>query len=626
MRHSVRLVPFFLSLSLLVPFATSARADSKHPKLDSLTQERVSRGQGWSHVVITAVDSTIDSALTPIIQRAGGTQGRKLSIINARAAYLPNAAITALADDPLVSRVSNDRLVFAANERTSTTVGAAAVRQQLGYDGAGVGVAIIDSGVAVSHDDLRSPSGGQRIVRFVDLVQGQSTPYDGYGHGTHVAGIVAGNGFDSSGARAGIAPGAHLVVIKALDSGGVGRISDVIGALDYVVGHKNELNIRVVNLSVGAGVFESYDTDPLTRAAKRAVDTGIVVVAAAGNAGRDSQGRRQYGGIQAPGNAPWVLTVGAASHMGTVDRLDDTVAVFSSRGPSPIDYRAKPDVVAPGVGIESLSDPLSEFYTTRSAYLLNGTVPTSYLPYLSLTGTSMATPVVTGAVALMIQANPSLTPNQVKAILQYTSQVSPAYDPLTQGVGFINARGAVDLARFLLAPTGAYPLSSEWAARLIWGNQLVQGGILTSHANAWATDVVWGAATTPVGQTVEWGLTCRAKNCASEQKWEAWGAQCTNAGCTTVSWDGGYSFNVVWGAQCGGADCGVGGSSEGETVVWGSTDDETVVWGSNEGETVVWGSDDSETVVWGSDEYDTVVWGSSCTDAACEPVIWKKGQ
>ena len=184
---------------------------------------------------------------------------------------------------------------------------------------------------------------------------------------------MAGNGFDSSGARAGIAPGAPLVVIKALDSGGVGRISDVIAALDYVVANKDELNIRVVNLSVGAGVFESYNTDPLTRAAKRAVDAGIVVVAAAGNAGRDSPGRRQYGGIQAPGNAPWVLTVGASSHMGTVERLDDTVAIFSSRGPRPIDYRAKPDVVAPGVGIESLSDPLSEFYTTRSAYLLGGT-------------------------------------------------------------------------------------------------------------------------------------------------------------------------------------------------------------------------------------------------------------
>ena len=138
--------------------------------------------------------------------------------------------------------------------------------------------------------------------------------------------------------------------------------------------------------------------------------------------------------------------------MGTVDRADDTMAAFSSRGPTAVDYAAKPDLVAPGVGIESLSDPDSAFYTTQSPYLLPGTVPTSYLPYLSLSGTSMAAPVVSGTVALMLQANPALTPNAVKAILQYTAQCPPGYDPLTQGAGFLNAKGAVELARFFAAP------------------------------------------------------------------------------------------------------------------------------------------------------------------------------
>src|SRR5439155_2977913 len=124
--------------------------------------------------------------------------------------------------------------------------------------------------------------------------------------------------------------------------------------------------------------------------------------------------RTAYGGITAPGNAPWVLTVGASSHMGTVDRADDTIAAFSSRGPSAIDFAAKPDLVAPGVGIESLSNEFSAFYTTHAAYLLPGTAPTTYLPYLSLSGTSMSAPVAAGTVALMLQANPSLTPNQVK--------------------------------------------------------------------------------------------------------------------------------------------------------------------------------------------------------------------
>src|SRR5207249_4728632 len=163
---------------------------------------------------------------------------------------------------------------------------------------------------------------------------------------------------------------------------------NVIAALDYVVANKDAFNIRVVNLSVAAGVYESYNTDPLTVAAKRAVEAGIVVVTVAGNRGREQDGLGAYGGITSPGNAPWVVTVGASSHMGSSDRADDTMAAFSSRGPAAIDYKAKPDLVAPGVGIESLSVPASLFYATDTRYLLPGTVPTSYLPYLSLSGTS----------------------------------------------------------------------------------------------------------------------------------------------------------------------------------------------------------------------------------------------
>src|SRR5204862_3883033 len=134
-----------------------------------------------------------------------------------------------------------------------------------GCDGRGIGVAVMDSGVVAWHADLTAPgaAGAQRVAQFVDLVHGSAAPYDDYGHGTHVAGIIAGNGFDSNGARAGIAPGAQLVVIKALDGSGQGRISNVIAAFDYVVAHQQDSNIRVVNLSIGAGVYESYNSDPL---------------------------------------------------------------------------------------------------------------------------------------------------------------------------------------------------------------------------------------------------------------------------------------------------------------------------------------------------------------------------
>jgi serine protease AprX len=470
-------------------------------------------------------------------------------------------------------------------ERTSSTIGTTALRQALGYDGAGVGVAIIDSGITSWHDDLTSYGASQRVHQFVDFVNGGATAYDDYGHGTHVAGIVAGNGFDSGDARSGIAPAAHLIVLKVLDGSGRGHISHVIAALEYAITHKDALSIRIVNLSIATGVYESYDTDPLTLAAKRVVEGGIVVVAAAGNHGRYQNGSDAYGGVTAPGNAPWVLTVGASNHTGTADRADDTIAAFSSRGPTAVDYAAKPDVVAPGVGIESLSDPRSAFYTTKSPYLLSGTAQTSYLPYLSLSGTSMAAPVVSGTVALMVQANPALTPNQVKAILQYTAQIYPNYDALTEGAGFLNAQGAVNLAWSFADSPNVYAAPSDWGMRLIWGNRLVSGGRLASDANAWAADVTWGAATTPSGRAVEWGVICTSKTCDD--------ARTTREPWTDSS---GNAENVVWGSTCGGADCG------GPWTVEGANDDDSVVWGTN---------DD-----------DSVVWGTDCSDASCEPVIW----
>ena len=607
MRNATRFGRILAALLLLAgagPSASSPPGPSSGgslSKLDSTLQRRLSRPSGRSRVILTTADGAPADAIGKLVRLAGGKAGRPLRSIGGQVADLPNGALRALAAHPHIAHISEDRLTAGAMERTAATIGASVVRESLGYDGAGVGVAVIDSGVSASHDDLTAPGAGSGVVRFVDFVNGATTAYDDYGHGTHVAGIVAGNGFDSNGARSGIAPGAHLIVLKTLDQNGHGRISDVIAALDYVIDNKDALNIRVVNLSVATGVYESYNTDPLTLAARRVVESGIVVVAAAGNNGRNQLGDVHYGGITAPGNAPWVLTVGASSHMGTTDRADDTVASFSSRGPAAIDYAAKPDVVAPGVGIESLTDPDSTLYSTRAAYLLPGAFPTAYQPYLSLSGTSMAAPVVSGTVALMLQANPSLTPNEVKAILQYTAEARPGSNALSRGAGFLNAKGAVELALYLASPsTAAYPDSTAWSERLIWGNRLIRGGRLMPDANAWANDVMWGAPQTPAGESIEWGGLCRR-------------------GCDTFT--GAWRLdsavlprNVVWGTSCGGADCQTTWSP---SLVSSTMDDE---------DTVVWGTfDDGDTVVWGtSDEGDTVVWGTSCTDSACEPVIWKR--
>jgi serine protease AprX len=609
-----------------------------HPKLDRALARRASVSAGESRVIIELVDG----APADLVARGvGGVLGRRLRTFRGTVALVRNNRLEALANHPWVKRVYFDRPVVGEMSRTASVIGARTVQQVMGFNGSGIGVAIIDSGITSWHDDLAgSGLGNQRVARFVDLVNGRPTPYDDNGHGTHVAGIIAGDGHDSYGGRAGIAPGVNLVALKVLDEQGAGHISDVIAALDWVVANRTAYNLRVVNLSVGAPVVSSYWSDPLTLAAKAAVDAGVVVVAAAGNLGKNAEGQIQHGAITAPGNAPWVLTVGASSHMGTVARYDDQMASFSSRGPTAVDFAAKPDIVAPGVGIVSLSDPTSLFYSRKASFLLPGSRSTAYLPYLSLSGTSMAAPVVTGTVALMLQANPALTPNAVKAILEFTAQVYQGYGFLTQGAGFLNARGAVELARFYrtATPGATFPKSRSWSRRFLWGNHRIGGGIIMPGANAWASNVVWGADRDADGDNIVWGTQCPSYSDCENIVWGnaaelgdnivwgteepldniVWGNNVGDdhyAGDNIVWGTAADAENIVWGTDCGGADC--------ENIVWGASvmtpDGDNIVWGTAESaDNIVWGQNgDIDNIVWGaSSDYDDTTWGSSGTDAA----------
>jgi len=602
-------------------------------KLDPLLKKELKADKKSRVIVRGRRGSSPDAA----ISREGGALGAALGIIDGRVTELTHQKIAKLAEDAGVTQIDLDRPSYAlTDQRTKQMSGITTLRSQLGYDGSGVGIAVIDSGVSPTHPDLLYKTSttllgsltyvsSPRVAKFVDFVQSKTTAYDDYGHGTHVAGIIAGTGILTNGNRAGVAPAATIVALKALGATGTGTISSIIAAIDYAVQNRQTYNIRVINLSVGAGVYQSYMTDPLTVACRRAAEAGIVVVAAAGNLGRKADGTPQYRSITAPGNAPWVLTVGAASHMGSVGRFDDTVARFSSRGPTRVDRLAKPDLVASGVGIESLTDAKSHLYATKSNFLLPGLVQVGFMPYMSLSGTSMSAPVVAGTVALMLQANPNLTPNAVKAILQYTAEAKPQYDLLTQGGGFLNARGAVRLAKYFANPAAGLPGGTtdsyetnvvKWSRHITWGNYRVGPGMIRPGRNAWRNDVIWGAARTPDTALVAWGTSCTA----------------TDPGCDNVVWGStDDAFNIVWGASCAAGDPGC------DNVVWGSTDDgENVVWGNSCPETnpdcdnVVWGSTGGDNVVWGSDcpadnpDCDNVVWGSSCpeTDPNCDNVVW----
>src|SRR5262245_19263306 len=189
--RSTRLLALILFIATAGPSASTTKpakaGDATMQKLDAVLKARASRLTGRSRVIIRAANGASANSVSTLIRVAGGSSGRALPLIGARVAELPNAAILALAGHPLVAQVSQDRLIVGAMERTGATVGATAVRRDLGYDGTGVGVAVIDSGAAAAHDDLVSGQGGSQVDRFVDFVNGRENPYDDYGHGTHVA-------------------------------------------------------------------------------------------------------------------------------------------------------------------------------------------------------------------------------------------------------------------------------------------------------------------------------------------------------------------------------------------------------------------------------------------------------
>ena len=301
-----------------------------------------------------------------------------------------------------------------------------------GVNGNGIGIAVVDSGIA-PHAALTG------VVANVSFVTGDPQATDAYGHGTHVAGIIAGGAGAAIGVApgyaGGIAPGAQLVNVRVLGADGSGLTSDVIAGLEWVVANRARYNIRVINLSVGHPATEACATDPLCEAVNQAVQAGIVVVVSAGNAGTTPDGRVVQGGISSPGNSPYAITVGALNTWGTADRSDDTVAAFSSRGPTEYDLAVKPDVAAPGSRILSLEATGTFLPTLYPSIHAAGAGNNSYM-YLS--GTSMAAPMVSGGVALLLEGLPGLTPAQVKFALQSGATYSNDGGLMGAGAGSVN--------------------------------------------------------------------------------------------------------------------------------------------------------------------------------------------
>src|SRR5256885_1812262 len=296
------------------------------------------------------------------LSKNGGHAKADLVNFNSRVMELPPPAVAALAARPDVGFVSLDRTNISFGH-VSLTTGADAIRvtngtNTKGLDGTGIGIAILDSGIDINHTSFLDRSKNCRVIVSRDFT-GEGRIDDPYGHGTHVASIAAGNGRISNFQYAGIATNANLINLRVLGATGSGTVSALLSALDWVLTNRTTYNIRVVNLSLGAPAVDSYINDPVCQAVRRLVDAGIVVVAAAGNLGKDAAGNKVYGAIHSPGDEPSALTVGAANTFGTDYRSDDTVTTYSSRGPTRgywtdaagvrhHDNLVKPDLVAPG--------------------------------------------------------------------------------------------------------------------------------------------------------------------------------------------------------------------------------------------------------------------------------------
>ena len=419
---------------LLRPAGGTVLSSKVDPRL--LAAARHASGHDVSVIVRETDPATSDAEA--LARHLGGNITHELPIIGGFSVRLPGDRVADLAASPSVANVWGDGAVrmqgdtSLTNTQAANTVWKSVIRltqAQGTYNGAGVTVALLDTGVN-QNADL-----GNRVLARVDFTHHQDG-LDHFGHGTHMAGIIAGDGTLSGGKWSGVAPGADLVSVKVAGADGSTDVSVVIAGLQWIVSHKDQYGIRVLNLSFGTDSTQSYLVDPLDFAVEQAWFSGITVVVAAGNRGPSG------GTINKPGDDPFVITVGAADLNNTNDKTDDGVASFSSRGPTQ-DGIAKPGILAPGVTIVSDRDPGSTIDQAYSSARVGDS-------YFKGTGTSQAAAIISGVVALVLQANPNLTPDMVKGVLRQAAFKYIASQP-GSGYGLVDANGSVQVAASTLS-------------------------------------------------------------------------------------------------------------------------------------------------------------------------------
>ncbi len=556
-----------VALAVTVAFATLASLTQRQASsvahaadVDAALLHAASAAAGRSLPVIVRERVPSTSQAEDAVRAAGGAVTRELPIVRGFAARLPGSALRSLAGEGSITDIWGDaHITMSSSGTTSYDAWDPNIYWRRGirlgqldgvYDGTGVTVALLDTGVA------RTPDLGARVLARVDFTPGGAGD-DVYGHGSHMAGVIAGDGGLSGGKWRGVATGARLVSVKVAGPDGATDVSIVIAALQWIVAHRDAYDIRVLNLSFGTDSVQPYRLDPLDYAVERAWFAGIFVVVAAGNRGSAD------GMINKPGDDPFVMTVGAADLNGTPERSDDSVAPFSSRGPT-ADGFEKPDVVAPGITI--VSSRVAD--STVDQLHPGARVGESYFKG---TGTSQAAAIVSGVAALMLQADPRLSPDMLKAIVMAT-----AYKPLSYrdggGAGLIDAAGAVYAAQ-----DGTYtkgPANANLAPSTGSGSLEASRGSFHVYADldgdgqpelvSGETDVLGRAWTSTSWSSTSWSGTSWSSLVAENDGWDS-------TSWSSTSWEGVAWTSTSWGSTS-------WGSTSWSSTSWSSTSWSSTTW------------------------------------------------
>lgn len=562
---------YFALTALVIGALTSWPAHTQGQRFATFSSDLAAVRGERVRVIVQSDERGLDS----IVARLG--RGLRRRLANSVALDVSTQELDALKRDASVGHISRDLPVVADMAITNKVTRAESVWEgtsgllglfgTAGYDGNGIVVAVLDSGIA-THSAI-----GSRVIaraNFVSTEPGISG--DLFGHGTHVAGMIGGNGgaarYVTSAYNGGSAPAVRFVDVRVLGRTGLGYTSEVIAGIDWVVANRARYGIRVINLSLGHPVAEPVKSDPLCQAVSRAVRAGIVVVASAGNYGLTANGAHVLGGISSPGNSPDVITVGAVDTRGTTDRRDDQVADYSSRGPTRFDLNVKPDVVAPGTRVVSAEVPGSYIAVTYPSWHVAGSGKNSYG---RLSGTSMSTAVVSGGVALLLDKYPHLSPAQIKLLVQTGARFIPSAGLIAGGTGSVDFAQSLRigdsglLQNLLGALSNVLGLSSGASFvdrgtlidRLYDRTGLRLLGLLDLGGLLGLADYAEPGVLTLLGESNPIG--------GMAPNYVVWGS--------VADWSS--SYYVVWGSSM--------QSPSGQYVVWGSAvdDGDYVVWGSN---------------------------------------------